>query len=357
MPNDYDVAVMGEAYFQTSVPGYTPWTKQVRIGGGSRSWGGVQSRQRPDPLTVTACKDIIVKYFDTRQMRVLDKGKFVYFDLGTSLYGRFNEYSVDDARGESIARLRANQRLASGHLNILVAVGESRETVRYVANRGILLYRTLNDIRRGRFSDAASRLKVGLSQNASKRLERQRRRATSPADLLANSWLEYSFAIRPLMADAYGAVEAYHSKMQAGDAVRATARYKAGPKGTVYKAGVLGRVRSPESRTLQQLGVTNPLLAAWELVPLSFVVDWFLPIGSYLSYMDSTLGLDVQSWHSTLRWWNIRVKDKSGPIERRTTTYNRDRLNGWIPPVPVVGGNLNTQMLITANALLQRVSR
>jgi hypothetical protein len=29
------------------------------------------------------------------------------------------------------------------------------------------------------------------------------------------------------------------------------------------------------------LGLTNPLNVAWELVPFSFVVDWFIPIGSF----------------------------------------------------------------------------
>jgi hypothetical protein len=45
--------------------------------------------------------------------------------------------------------------------------------------------------------------------------------------------------------------------------------------------------------TLASLGITNPLLVAWELVPFSFVVDWFLPIGNYLESLDSLLGYET----------------------------------------------------------------
>jgi len=33
----------------------------------------------------------------------------------------------------------------------------------------------------------------------------------------------------------------------------------------------------------RSLGLVDPVQIAWEVVPYSFVVDWFLPIGTYLS--------------------------------------------------------------------------
>lgn len=36
-----------------------------------------------------------------------------------------------------------------------------------------------------------------------------------------------------------------------------------------------------------RFGLLNPLEVIWELVPLSFVADWFLPIGDYLSALDA----------------------------------------------------------------------
>jgi hypothetical protein len=36
-------------------------------------------------------------------------------------------------------------------------------------------------------------------------------------------------------------------------------------------------------------GLVNPFEVAWEIVPFSFVADWFLPIGRYLSALDVPL--------------------------------------------------------------------
>jgi hypothetical protein len=44
-------------------------------------------------------------------------------------------------------------------------------------------------------------------------------------------------------------------------------------------------------RTLNQLGLLNPLGLAWDLVPYSFCVDWVLPIGPVLYAMTAPAGL------------------------------------------------------------------
>jgi hypothetical protein len=38
-----------------------------------------------------------------------------------------------------------------------------------------------------------------------------------------------------------------------------------------------------------RLGLLNPAEVIWELVPFSFVADWFLPIGDYLSALDAPM--------------------------------------------------------------------
>jgi len=50
---------------------------------------------------------------------------------------------------------------------------------------------------------------------------------------------------------------------------------------------------------LQQLGLTNPLGTAWELVPLSFVVDWFIPVGNFLQALTRPVGLRFQHGYET----------------------------------------------------------
>ena len=36
----------------------------------------------------------------------------------------------------------------------------------------------------------------------------------------------------------------------------------------------------------RQLGLADPATVVWELIPYSFVVDWFIPIGSYLENLN-----------------------------------------------------------------------
>lgn len=47
-------------------------------------------------------------------------------------------------------------------------------------------------------------------------------------------------------------------------------------------------------RELSSLGLTQPEQIVWELVPYSFVVDWFLPIGSWLESMSALRGLSFK---------------------------------------------------------------
>ncbi len=41
---------------------------------------------------------------------------------------------------------------------------------------------------------------------------------------------------------------------------------------------------------LSTLGLTNPVNFVWELLPYSFVVDWFLPLGNWFNTFDATIG-------------------------------------------------------------------
>lgn len=47
-------------------------------------------------------------------------------------------------------------------------------------------------------------------------------------------------------------------------------------------------------------GLFNPAALAWELLPYSFVVDWFLPIGNYLNSLDAFAFLRVRSYHTSI---------------------------------------------------------
>lgn len=57
------------------------------------------------------------------------------------------------------------------------------------------------------------------------------------------------------------------------------------------KISAVGKKRPPESEFLRLVDniSINPLKTAWELIPLSFVVDWFVNVGVYIEALSSAL--------------------------------------------------------------------
>jgi len=130
-----------------------------------------------------------------------------------------------------------------------------------------------------------------------------RRARRDPTKIVANMWLEWTYGWKPLATSIYGCFdEMYRVRPYR---VRAKARaYKyrqvgvaTGFPGLSDKCTVTNSSRClidvyfrPPSSVLSTLsGYTslNPIGIAWELVPYSFVVDWFIDIGGYVRNLES----------------------------------------------------------------------
>lgn len=86
-------------------------------------------------------------------------------------------------------------------------------------------------------------------------------------------------------------------------------------------------------RKIQQLGLDDPLGLIWELTPYSFVVDWFLPVGQWLSSFRSIKGLTFQGGYTYVKsqgrgYWRYKAYPWSRP-SNVTTTY----LSKWRIPL------------------------
>lgn len=58
--------------------------------------------------------------------------------------------------------------------------------------------------------------------------------------------------------------------------------------------GAQGRMHNPNLALLSDLGLINPLAVAWDKVPYSFVVNWFIPVGSYLNSLTDLVGYTTE---------------------------------------------------------------
>lgn len=136
------------------------------------------------------------------------------------------------------------------------------------------------------------------------------------------------------------------------------------------KATCAGFVEFDAVASAAQFGLTNPLLVAWEVVPFSFVVDWFLPVGDYLEGLTSLHGLKLSETSLTV---HRMVKGTSmfipGPESVRNnfyrklghTTYNQyliERTLG-LPslPLPKLESPFSVVRGLNAIALLRQLLR
>lgn len=108
-------------------------------------------------------------------------------------------------------------------------------------------------------------------------------------------------------------------------------------KSEVFRCKYLGDIVRPPSFT-ERFGLDNPFLVAWNLVPLSFVADYFLPIGSVIDSMGFISAARFSKlWRKEYRSRSFlarysrdfRIWDSTGPIYcegivlRKQTKYTR----------------------------------
>lgn len=118
-------------------------------------------------------------------------------------------------------------------------------------------------------------------------------------------WLEFTYGWRPLAQDLYGSIEQLSNSSLNSRNIIVTAKsndHEKFSESTDYTSTQVEvrqdfRTRisvnlTPGVRTIDDLArfsSLNPASIAWELVPYSFVVDWFYDIGSYLRDAESAL--------------------------------------------------------------------
>lgn len=135
------------------------------------------------------------------------------------------------------------------------------------------------------------------------------RRTKLGAKGLGSTWLEWHFGWDPLIKDIATTVNIlnqapiYHAVRVKGRRIQNTEvsvmksayndTYLTREISVRTTCGAFIQTSSYNRSVATQLGLTNPLAIAWELVPYSFVVDWFANVGTYLQSFTDFDGLSV----------------------------------------------------------------
>lgn len=289
----------------------------------------------------------------------------------------FRDDSQDKARSKVLSRLK------SSSINLGQAFAERKQTVNLIATNVNRIATAALAIRRGNLKHASELFGVRVS---GKRLKSQI--PPSPSNL-SNHWLEYSYGWRPLVNDIYGAAEAIaktYGNLPLITAVSAVGKFEGKKVDRFTGTGVGVNMRSEcqstsryvlhyteddtFSRVMSQTGISNPLLLAWELVPYSFVVDWFIPLGTYLSNLNASNGLVFKQGTLTTKRKETNVSSifadpfYSGPghsaskggLTRFYESKSRSVLSSFpMSTIPSMSFDLSVPQVLSGLALLTQV--
>nr|UJQ84984.1 MAG: hypothetical protein 1 [Leviviridae sp.] len=296
----------------------------------------------------------------------------------TQLDALVDQLSLDSLRANAINTMQG--KIDEGTIDTLTMLAESKDTFSFVTNRLLTIAKLLVAFKKGNFSSVAPK--------TFRRMRRAKKhgKTWSLSKSFAEAWLEVRYALMPLVYDVNGAI-----KVLSGENAltpRKTFRgweddmveksfdvsyYDHSFQTTVRLHGVhrlngLGRAGAiGESRhdndLAYQLGLFNVATTAWELVPFSFVVDWFINIGSTLNALNPNPTWKIlASWVKT-EYTHIfdgfaEITLSNGDIESVPFMYTISKTNRDIAPKgsPLsVDVNLNTTRLIDALSLVRTV--
>lgn len=193
-----------------------------------------------------------------------------------------------------IPRLLEKWRQSS--FNAGVTIGEGRESVQMMVNRLRSIADAARQIRRGNVGGAIRALGGGGQGGGGRRSQRR-------LDLgdLSGAFLELELGWKPLIRDIYALADAVKLKPKV-ERIRASSKNEVLSGTATYGRLLILRNEKRLHLTVdvtsaptiyERFGLTNPLIIAWELVPLSFVADWFLPIQKNLESYHAIAAMKV----------------------------------------------------------------
>lgn len=234
----------------------------------------------------------------------------------------FGLYHVQ--RSTQTARSRLNNSLIKGRAALGITAATANRSFSMVATRGSQLLNAYRALRKGnvrkmerslgilRNSDGTinhgslkftkNRLPPSVRKHFNAQVRKVRVKPLKwKKGSIENMWLEYTFGWVPLVADVQEVlkvrsdpfeVSRSHGTAALRDIVRqsdpyANRLYEFRTR-TVCTAGI--RITNPNVALLTQLGLNNPLAVAWDIIPFSFVVDWFFKISTYLNTYNDLAG-------------------------------------------------------------------
>jgi hypothetical protein len=218
---------------------------------------------------------------------------------------------IEGANNKALRHLKGNK------ASLGLAFAERRKTAKHINDSVKSLIRAIRAVKRGDLRSATRALRA-----------QHRGKDTTPSVEFSKRWLELQYGWRPLIGDVSDTISALNERDAADPqryTVAAIGKYGKSFEELVHRptpaplGGQLGitstrkqsdfyfckyrvdaYVKNDLIGALNEFGFIDAGAIAWELVPWSFVADWFLPVGKYLDLITATSGLAFRAGSVTL---------------------------------------------------------
>lgn len=173
-----------------------------------------------------------------------------------------------------------------------VTLAEGKESLNMIVSKLSDIASSARALKRGNLGGAIKHLSGTIPRGARRRAGRKLRQGD-----VSGSWLALNLGWAPMISDIYTLANIQLDPLE----LKVTSPWRKGTASVSWGGSEIpGKVIKNECRSrivalirsedmpgeYTRLGLTNPALIAWELVPFSFVVDYFLPIGDVIEAME-----------------------------------------------------------------------
>lgn len=256
---------------------------------------------------------------------------------------------VLQVEAESNAIVKARLAIQDQKFNLAQAFAERAQTIALIGDTAATLANAIRYLKKGNFLGA---------RRALGNPKLRRKIPSKGLDKTSQQWLSLQYGWNPLLNDVYSSCEAgalfdlanpngYLLNVRGGFWLPSTYEQKTtvtltpwdtsngqkivqwnngeGKAGAVCKIWYI--VDNSILATQNAMGLTNPAYIAWELLPFSFVADWFIPVGAYINSMGATLGCTFYKGFST--YYHKYDVTRRYTVDRKMGAYGIDRLEGY----------------------------
>lgn len=289
----------------------------------------------------------------------------------------------------AVKKLNANANVGV-QANMAQNLAQYRQTTNMIAQTATRIAGSMLALKKGQLSRAAEILVEGRPNTRT-----IQKGVPSRSKSVANNWLQLQYGWKPLLSDCEQSMKGLANYMVGSaslQTVKGVAVHERMSRPTIYgpiegalpPVGVVNNTAQWSCRYgcqyrttnhmlsyLSQLGFTNPINLVWEILPYSFVVDWFIPIGPYLESMSAPHGLEFVRGYKTLfgRRYITASSGYSGKMPGDSTSefrcyglrselsvvLDRTKLTAWpVQSFPTFKNPFSTTHVLNALALMRQ---